>query len=426
MPSPDHDPSADRTPEAWANRADAISRWERRTSADAPAGNRSGPPRWARLWLPVIISFLVQVVPALVVTNRARLPPELALPIVALALVGPLALIGARRFPGPVVAIATAATAADLLFTPGSGAPYLALAFAVISAIVRGARRWAFASIAAGWVVVLVGSATLGVPWHPGRVLLTALGIIVVMLIGEAVRTRGERVAAFQAASRKRREDAAGAERVRIARELHDVLAHSLSQINVQAGMGLHLIDSQPEKAREALSNIKATSKTALDEVRGVLGFLRSEGNIGWGAEEILSEAALVPQADLSRLPALVKSISTDELSVQLDNRLTSEPPPGVQLALYRIAQESLTNIVRHAGATNAEVLLVEHPADYVLAVTDNGTSTDHRAASSVTEGRGLLGMRERAELLGGRLDAGPATGGGFTVVATLPRRSGQ
>ncbi|MBM7471966.1 sensor histidine kinase [Subtercola frigoramans] len=426
MPSTDRTPSAGDTPDPWANRGDALARWERRTSGDAAAGTRSGPPRWARLWLPVVLSFLVQVIPALVVTGRARLPIDIAVPIVALALVGPLALIGARRFPGPVVAIATAATAADLLFTPGSGAPYLALAFAVISATVRGARRWAFASIAAGWVVVLVGSATLGVPWHPGRVLLTALGIIVVMLIGEAVRTRGERVAAFQAASKKRREDAAAAERVRIARELHDVLAHSLSQINVQAGMGLHLIDSQPDKAREALGNIKATSKTALDEVRGVLGFLRSEGSVGWGAEENPSEAALVPQADLSRLPSLVKSISTDELSVALHNRLTSEPPPGVQLALYRIAQESLTNVVRHSAATSAEVLLVEHPSDYVLAVTDNGTSTQHRAGTPETSGRGMLGMRERAELLGGHLDAGPTSGGGFSVVATLPRRSGQ
>ncbi|CAN5370431.1 hypothetical protein BH09ACT6_BH09ACT6_02210 [soil metagenome] len=432
--------------------------WAHTAGGADPNSRRFGPPTAILVWLPVVISFIVQVPTALLSANRQGTSHGVALVMVILAMVGPLALIGARRFPGPVVAIAAAAACADLLFTPGSGAPYLALAFAVISAMARGARVWAFTSVAAGWALVLAGSLTLGLNWHPARVVLTSLGILVVMVIGEGLRTRGERMRQYQAAARKRREDTAQAERVRIARELHDVLAHSLSQINVQAGMGLHLIDSHPEKAREALSNIKSTSKTALDEVRGVLGFLRSEGAVGHmpvaeladpvgsfvsggvgsaandeftrdtlANEASLSVGSLAPQADLSRLPSLVGAVSASGLDVQLDNRLHSEPPPGVQLALYRITQESLTNVTRHAHATRASVVLDERAGDYVLAVTDNGTTVMKVApvsgGSAPGEGRGLIGMRERAELLGGHLEAGPAAGGGFSVVATLPGR---
>ncbi|RFA20254.1 hypothetical protein B7R25_09650 [Subtercola boreus] len=240
---------------------------------------RFGPPPAVRLWLPVVISFFVQVVPAVMAFDRGDRALGGFLGVL-FAVVGPLALIGARRFPGPVVAIATAVSCADLLLTPGSGAPYLALAFAILSAMVRGARNWAVASVATGWVLALVGAILLGIDWHPFRTIATSLGILLVLVIGEIIRTRAERLALFRAAMRKRREDAAQSERERIARELGDVLAHSLSLITVQAGIGLHLLDTEPEQAREALAEIRATSTTALDEVRGVLGFLRSEGGV--------------------------------------------------------------------------------------------------------------------------------------------------
>jgi signal transduction histidine kinase len=199
---------------------------------------------------------------------------------------------------------------------------------------------------------------------------------------------------------------------VRIARELHDVLAHSLSQINVQAGVGLHLMDSQPEKARDALANIKETSKSALDEVRSVLGILRAEG----GDED----APLVPESDLSRLDWLAASVSTQGIEVTVTGRPANVPRP-TQLAMFRIVQESLTNIVRHAKATTANVELSQEGGFYVVRVTDNGTA---QAPTGETEGRGLLGMRERAELLGGTLEAAPVAGGGFRVMARIPVRS--
>lgn len=427
---------------------------------DPSRPRRGGPPRALFVWLPVIISFVVQVPAALF---QARQHPEwgtAAVLMVLLALVGPVALIFARRFPGPVVAIAAAAACADLVFTPGSGAPYLALAFAIVSAMARGARVWAFASVSLGWILALVGSVVMGVAWHPARVILTTIGIVIVLIIGESIRTRRDRVAAYQEAFRKRRDDVAQAERERIARELHDVLAHSLSQINVQAGVGLHLIDDHPEKAAEALASIKATSKTALDEVRGVLGFLRSAGeNVASenaAGENVAREnaaregsdspfpvfdlAPLVPQADLARLPSLIDSMSNDGLEVILDNRLTSDPPPGVQLALYRITQESLTNVTRHATAGHVRVTLDERADDYHLSVVNDGFAAsgsnapggnppgsnpaDRSPAESdpARFGNGLLGMTERAELLGGHLEAGPVASGGFAVVATIPR----
>jgi signal transduction histidine kinase len=201
-------------------------------------------------------------------------------------------------------------------------------------------------------------------------------------------------------------------ERVRIARELHDVLAHSLSQINVQAGVGLHLMDKQPDKAAEALASIKETSKTALDEVRSVLGMLRSEGSS--------FDAPLVPEPDLGRLPSLAESATRTGVAVTLDDRLDhADIPAQVQLALYRIVQESLTNVSRHAEtATHVGITLERADGSYRVEVRDDGTGGGTAGESG---GRGVLGMRERAELLGGHLSAGPANGGGFVVTAAIP-----
>jgi signal transduction histidine kinase len=207
-----------------------------------------------------------------------------------------------------------------------------------------------------------------------------------------------------------RRESAAEAERLRIARELHDVLAHSLSQISVQAGVGLHLFDSRPDKARESLEAIRATSGQALEEVRGVLGFLRSEGD----------GAARAPEPDIDRIPVLVETYRRAGLEVRYENTLTTVPAPAIQLAVYRIVQESLTNIGRHAQATHVWIALGQDDREYVVSVIDDGRGLP----DDDDLGGGMLGMRERAELLGGRFEAVSEEAGGVTVTARIPIRT--
>jgi signal transduction histidine kinase len=360
------------------------------------------------LWVPVIASFVPQVLAAIWTIRVGDYLPREAVGILGLALVGPLALIGARRFPGPVVAIVSLAASLDLFVNPHGGPPYVALAFAIVSAIVRGARVWAWVSVGAAWLATVGAAIAMGrEEWTPGRIAATTLGILIVFGIGEGIRTRRDRAAEYWRLAGEREQSEVQAERVRIARELHDVLAHSLSQINVQAGVGLHLMDRQPDKAAEALASIKETSKAALDEVRSVLGALRSDGS---------TDAPLVPEPALDRLPALVAAIRG--VDVTLDDSIV-DAPQSVQLALFRIAQESLTNVTRHAGAAHATVRLWTEGGAYRLEVLDDGAGSS--APASETGGRGLLGMRERAELLGGHLSAGPAPGAGFRVSATIP-----
>jgi signal transduction histidine kinase len=329
-----------------------------------------------------------------------------------LSVLGPAALIGARRFAGPVVVVVTVVAVADALVDPSVFSAYVAVLFAAALAVVRGAGVWAVASVTVGWAVSFVGAGLLGIASEPVPVVLLTAGLVVSLGFGSSIRSRRERFAQLRTLQSRRRVDAAQQERVRIARELHDVLAHSLSSINVQAGVGLHLLDSQPEKAGEALAAIKATSKQALDEVRSVLGILRGD------ADE--SDAPLVPEADLASLPRLVENTRSDSLAVDLDSDVRSAPSAAVQLALYRIAQESLTNIVRHSGATSAHVELREIGDDLILRVSDDGRGVADDLGDVV--GKGLLGMRERAELLGGRLEAVTLDPHGFAVTATIPR----
>jgi signal transduction histidine kinase len=404
---------------SWHERREQISlgnfeAWQVRVPIRARPGRRS-------LLIPVVISFIIQVpavffrfqpdvglVPSATLTDGGVLFVSLGL-----ALLGPLALIFARRFPGPVVAVTAAAGATDLLlFGNVDHPPYVALAFAIIGAIVRGARLWAWISVGAAWIATLTAALIVRVAVSPPRIAAVTLGVLIVLGIGETVRTRREQFADMSRRLAERKQSEIQAERVRIARELHDVLAHSLSQINVQAGVGLHLMDKQPDKAKEALASIKDASKTALDEVRSVLGILRAEG----GADP---SAPLVPEPDLARLAGLAASTESQGVAVDLRNELATPPSAAVQLALYRIVQESLTNVLRHSRATAVTILISEAEDGYHLEVSDNGVGVvPHRHDSG---NRGLLGMRERAELLGGSLSAGPWESGGFRVLATIP-----
>jgi signal transduction histidine kinase len=207
-------------------------------------------------------------------------------------------------------------------------------------------------------------------------------------------------------------------ERLRIARELHDVLAHSISLINVQSGVALHLIEEQPQQARIALAAINEASAEALREVRSVLSVLRGTG------EEPPPRA---PTAGLARLDELVSGASAAGITVALEVHGDQRPlPASVDLAAFRIVQESLTNVVRHAGAGAATVQLTYAERELELQIDDDGRGAVAHRPRGIGTGNGIAGMRERATALGGELDAGAGEAGGFRVRARLPLGGGR
>ena len=206
---------------------------------------------------------------------------------------------------------------------------------------------------------------------------------------------------------------AAAAERARIAREMHDVVAHTLSVVVAQADGGRFAAAQDPAAATRALGTISEVGRSALGEMRALLGLLRDADD----------EAALGPQPSIEDIPALVASTREGGLDVSFVTTGTPRPLPiGAGLALYRIAQEALTNVLKHAGpGPRAFVQLTWEDAALVLTVSDDGRGA---AARDDGDGQGLAGMRERATVFGGTLSAGPRAGGGYLVRATLPRSS--
>jgi signal transduction histidine kinase len=372
---------------------------------------RFRPPPGVTLYVPVVVAFFVQVPAAIAISAFMHVPPQFAVPSVLLAAASALALLGARRWPGVTVAVVAAITLADLFVPPDAGPPFIALAFAIVGAVVRGARLWALVSVGTAWLAAVILSGVLGASWHAFRIALTTLALAVCFVIGEGIRTRLERGATRRRQLAERRAASEQEERTRIARELHDVLAHSLSQIAVQSGVGLHLFDREPERAREALANIRTLSATGLDEVRGVLSFLR-------GDEPTTSTAPLTPQPQLAQLPALAAQRTGLGLSVDFDDRLEGAlPPSATQATAYRIVQEALTNVVRHSAASHATITVERDADDLVVTVADDGSGIP---ADAVERG-GLRGMRERAELVDGTITVASGERGGTRIIARLP-----
>ena len=203
-------------------------------------------------------------------------------------------------------------------------------------------------------------------------------------------------------------------ERLRIAQELHDVLAHNISLINVQAGVALHVNEQLPDHARAALTAIKQASREALGELRTVLDVLRQNGD---------AAAPRRPAPGLAQLQDLVEGakVAGLETHVEIEGEPVALPAP-VDLAAYRIAQEALTNVIRHAGAANVWVRVLYGPQELGIRVEDDGSGPLAPQGSALGGGgNGIPGMRERAAALGGRLDTGPRPGGGFQVLARLP-----
>ncbi|MEO6858777.1 MAG: sensor histidine kinase [Solirubrobacteraceae bacterium] len=339
-----------------------------------------------------------------------------ALAYVLLAL-GPAALVLRRHHPRAVLAFVFGVTLVYVALGYVQGANYLSLVLAVVAAAMAGDRIAALVVVLAGWVAFLWLPVALGITGAP--TVLAALAItawLLVLLAGtEGMRARRERFVEARRARELQARNQADEERLRIARELHDVLAHSISLINVQSGVALHLIDEQPEQARTALAAINDASADALREVRSVLGVLRGTGE----------QPPRAPTAGLDRLDDLVSRATAAGIEVWLDISGERRPlPASIDLAAFRIVQESLTNVVRHAGAGAATVTLTYLGSELTVQVDNDGRGADSCAgAAGAGEGMGsgIAGMRERATALGGSLDAGPLSAGGFRVRAHLP-----
>ena len=205
---------------------------------------------------------------------------------------------------------------------------------------------------------------------------------------------------------------AVAAERASIARELHDVIAHNVSVMVVQAGANRVTPPAEPDAAREAFASIEATGRQALSETRRLLGLMRRDGE----------RQSPAPQPGLEHLTALADQVRTAGLPVTVLVRGDARPvPAGLNLSAYRIIQEALTNVLKHAGPAATEVLVRYLDRELQIQVTDHGPPALPAPGGRKGSGHGLIGMRERVALYGGQLEVGPLPGGGFRVRACLP-----
>jgi signal transduction histidine kinase len=385
-------------------------------------------PRSRQLLLDGAIAAAVAVVSVLdalgLATPRHEVPSTGLLGVVA-ALASSLPLVVRRRFPVAVLVVVEAATVLRIALngTPGHiqliGDGTLGLLVAVFTVATQLDRR---RSLPLTGAVVLVNALAIGavlVIGPPGGSvfpgLLSAVAVAGAWALGDNLETRRaylaalvERTAHLERDQEERARLAVVDERTRIARELHDVVAHHVSAIAVQAGAAEEIAERDPARARRALSAIQATSRQALAEMRAIVGILR----------ESEASEALAPQPTLAQVQRLAEQTRAAGLPVEL--RYRGEPrqlPEAVDLSAYRIVQEALTNTLQHARATRATVAIEYGPAALDIVVSNDGAAP----LDATRSGRGLVGMRERVGLFHGTLEVGPSPEGEFRVHAHLP-----
>jgi signal transduction histidine kinase len=341
-------------------------------------------------------------------THRGRHGDTLA---AVLILSAAAMVVFARRWPVPAVAVSLAGTGA-----------YFALGYATDTSFFIGLAVTAYRSASAGGrgrsalfavatAAVFVGSSFAGHTFNANDGVWVSVIVVAALLVGQVVAELGAR--AERQAAKAHEEEASrrlAEERLRIARELHDVVSHSMAVINVQAGVAAHVIDEHPEQAKQALLTIKSTSQTAMRDLRAILGLMRESGE----------PEPLVPAPGLNEIDALVERVRGSGVHVELDvDRPADAVTPGAALTAYRIVQEALTNVVRHAPGASAQVRVRLTPEAIVVDVENDGEG--RQAPEQAGAGHGLAGMRERVRAAGGSFDAGPKAQGGFSVHATLP-----
>jgi signal transduction histidine kinase len=327
---------------------------------------------------------------------------------VAIGLALPIAV---RRI-WPLPALAVVAVMSVIAFVAGAlRDPLLAAAYVLyVVALTRSSnrplssRRLIGLAAGVGFAVLLLG-VVAGAPAGQPRAALVLTGIAALYgawVLGQVVRDR--RAAAARSAQ-VLAEQAVAAERLRIARELHDIVAHSMGLIAVKAGVANHVLRVRPEEVSDALSVIESTSRDALVELRHMLGLLRPSDE----------PAELAPPAGLAALPDLVSRVESTGVEVELHVDVPGPLPEAVGLTVHRIVQECLTNVTKHARADRCRITITGTANAVQLEVSDDG------GGGAAVEGHGLIGIRERVSVYGGSYRAGPRAGGGFEVVVRLP-----
>ncbi|BDT97077.1 histidine kinase [Nocardia sputorum] len=366
-----------------------------------------------------------------------------------LLLAGPVALVWRRVQPVPVLIVVLAVCLAYFLRGYGYGPIFVALVVAFLTAASgSGSRWWTYPLVPLGYLALVWPlPALLGRPADLWQVFALMAWLSVLLLAAEGIRqrkavlvARRQRAEAAQRDEEAQRERRASEERLAIARELHDVLAHSLSMINVQSSVALELLDKRPEQAETALTAIKNASRDALAEVHALLHTIRSGSAPTTSAEQMPSAdaeesaprttaaepppAPRAPAPSIGDLDDLLQRPRATGLTV--GTRVLGTPqqlPSVIDVAAARIVQESLTNVLRHAPGAEATVT-VRYTPDSVDITVDNSRPTSAPTRSGTGGGNGIIGMRERAHALGGALTAGPRPSGGFRVAARLPMRT--
>lgn len=420
---------------------------------------RGGGPRPRGTWwreAPVpAVAFVLCLLGAVVRVDDTLAPPPAVAYVIAVLSCAVLPL--RHRAPMATLAVTTASGVLvqplGLLLSPLTAAPAVIAVYSC-ALTARSERRAAGAVPLASAVLLAASTPLVGdLSWQDAsRMGSVAAFPLVAGLLGHSVRNRRACLAAVEERARRAEESRdsearmrVAEERVRIARELHDLVAHQITLANAQATVAAHLFDTRPEQTRKSLGELVETTRHALDELRATVGLLRQTGD---------AASPDGPAPGLARLPTLLESFRRAGLEVSVRQEGTARPlPPGVDLTAYRIVQEALTNVTKHAGTGSARVCLSWNPDRVTVTVTDDGSEDGARGAggegtrgapgasarSGATPGRGaaarqdappvpqrppgygLIGMRERAGALGGHLRAGRRPEGGFLVSARLP-----
>jgi signal transduction histidine kinase len=366
--------------------------------------------------------------------------PQWAAVLIVVVAVVPAAL--RRRWPRTVLALVVTAGAVATAVS-SSPVPPLAAAFVMYMIPLRFPRRDALWLLAGTLLVMTAGLAVFAVTPHAygpetgtigkaaGLLLEGGLLVAVAWLAGYSVRQqRGQAAGRREQAEQRAREQLAetrrarSEERLEISRELHDVVAHTLSLIAVQAGVASYVLGTRPDEAARALTSIEETSRSALNEMRTLLGVLRNEETGARnGTRPGTQDAALVPAPGLADLDSLVRR--TDEVGVRVDLSVRGDRPrlpAGLDLAAYRVIQEAVTNIIKHAATDHCQVTVAYQEDTLMLEVTDNGAGSAANGGGELpVAGNGIIGMRERAAMYGGEVWAAPLPGRGFQVTAWFP-----